>query len=471
MARNSCLFSRLPSPNVKFGNPGAIGQADIVVQDSLKYQHMAGFGAALTDSSALRLSQLKANNPSGYHTLLTMLFDPTDANNNAGLTAIRIPIGASDFSASLYSWDDTSGDTSFSHFSISSTPSDVWSTLADILAINPALKIFVLPWSAPAWMKDSGSMKGGSLQSQYVGIYAQYLLKAVQAFHSEGITPYAVSIQNEPQNNNPTYPTMLVDPATEAQIGGQLRSLLNSNGYSSVNILALEHNWDLAASYAVTVLDDAVTAFAGASFHCYSGDVSDQLSFQSAFPAKDVYFTECSGSFDSDWWQNIKWNMDNILIGSVQYWSKSAMLWNLALDGNGLPTLPGTDSCSPPGCRGVATINSNSTWMLNEEFYVLAQTSRASLPKDTGGPWGRRIGVSVGGSLDWALVVSAYETARSSASSPNRYTIVVLNWNDGGSNGWNPQPVTATIEFRGQQATYTFPVGVTTLSWYAAPQC
>ena len=27
----------------------------------------------------------------------------------------------------------------------------------------------------------------------------------------------------------------------------------------------------------------------------------------------------------------------------------------------------------------------------------------------------------------------------------------------------------ATIEFRGQQATYTFPVGVTTLWWYAAP--
>jgi hypothetical protein len=44
------LFSRLPSPNVQFGKPGSIGQADIVVQDSLKYQHMVGFGAALSES-------------------------------------------------------------------------------------------------------------------------------------------------------------------------------------------------------------------------------------------------------------------------------------------------------------------------------------------------------------------------------------------------------------------------------------
>jgi hypothetical protein len=37
---------------------------------------------------------------------------------------------------------------------------------------------------------------------------------------------------------------------------------------------------------------------------------------------------------------------------------------------------------------------------------------------------------------------------------------------DTDSNGnWSPQTVKTTIEFRGQQATYTFPVGVTTLWW------
>ena len=32
---------------------------------------------------------------------------------------------------------------------------------------------------------------------------------------------------------------------------------------------------------------------------------------------------------------------------------------------------------------------------------------------------------------------------------------------------WNPTPIQTTIEFRGQQAVYTFPGGITTLWWYA----
>lgn len=142
-------------------------------------------------------------------------------------------------------------------------------------------------------------------------------------------------------------------------------------------------------------------------------------------------------------------------------------MWNLALDGNGQPSLPGTDSCGG-GCRGVVQINNNGTWSVNQEFYSMAQASKAILPRDVGGPWGQRIGVSVGGSLDWALVVGAYKTGRVLSSDLNRYSIVVLNWDDGVSTSRNPQPVKATIEFRGMQATYIFPVGVTTLWWYAA---
>lgn len=102
-------------------------------------------------------------------------------------------------------------------------------------------------------------------------------------------------------------------------------------------------------------------------------------------------------------------------------------MWNLALDGTGGPVLPGSDSCGG-GCRGVVQINSGGTWSVNQEFYAMAQASKAILPRDSGGPWGQRIGVSVGGSLDWALVVGAYVTGRTSSTEWNRYSIVVLNW-------------------------------------------
>ena len=62
------------------------------------------------------------------------------------------------------------------------------------------------------------------------------------------------------------------------------------------------------------------------------------------------------------------------------------------------------------------------------QVYSMAQASKGVLPRDVGGPWGKRIGVSVQGSMSWGLVVGAYETGRVNPSDWNRYSLVVLNW-------------------------------------------
>ena len=59
--------------------------------------------------------------------------------------------------------------------------------------------------------------------------------------------------------------------------------------------------------------------------------------------------------------------------------------------------------------------------------YSMAQASKAIIPKDSGGPFGQRIDVTIGGSLSWALRVSAFVTARVSSSDSLRYSIVVMN--------------------------------------------
>ncbi|KJA25268.1 glycoside hydrolase family 30 protein [Hypholoma sublateritium FD-334 SS-4] len=404
--RSKLFTSLAPSSPINFVTPGAIGSADIVVNDGTN------------------------TNSANYWALLQSMFTTTDGANAAGLNYIRVPLGASDFSANLYSLDDTSGDTSFSHFNINNIPSYVFSVLKDIQSTNNLIKIHILPWSPPAWMKDSGSMNGGSLQSQYVSVYATYLLKAVQGFQSKGFPIYSISIQNEPQNSNPTYPTCTMTSDVEGQIGTSLRSLLNANGFSAVNIIGYEHNWDDAGAYPVQLMNSYANAFTGVAFHCYAGSVSNQDLFHNAYPSK-------------------------------------GLMWNIAADGNGNPKLPGTNSCGGGGCRPMVTVNSDGSYSFNQEFYSMAQASKAVIPKDAGGPYGQRINVAVGGSLGWALRVSAFVTARVSSSDWLRYSIVVMNWDDSASTTWNPQPVTATIEFRGMQATYTFPVGVTTLWWFA----
>ncbi|ESK96732.1 glycoside hydrolase family 30 protein [Moniliophthora roreri MCA 2997] len=464
----SKLFASTPAnPPITFGTPSSIGQADIVVNDDQVLQNIFGFGSSLTDNSAMLMNNLKQQNSGNYWNLLNYLFNPTDGANAAGLTYIRVPLGASDFSSSVYSFDDTANDNSLNNFNVNRAPSYLFTVLKDIQSVNPLIKVHVVPWSPPGWMKNSGTMKGGSLNSNQVQTYAQYLLKCLQGFRNNGIPLYAISVQNEPQNNNPTYPTSTYSPQLEAQVGSALRSLMNSNGLGSVKLIGYDHNWGNAGTYPVQLMDAAPNAFAGVAFHCYEGSVSQQDQFRNRYPNKEVYFTECSGTLGSDWWSDIKWYMDNIFIGSVEHGSSTGLMWNIALDGNGNPKLPGTNSCGGPGCRGVVQINNDGTWNVNQEFYAMAQLSKATIPKDAGGPFGQRIGVSIGGELNWALRVAGFVTRRTNSADWSRYSLVVLNWNDQGGGSWNPQPVQTTIEFRGLQARITFPVGITTLWWFA----
>ncbi|TFK47117.1 glycoside hydrolase [Heliocybe sulcata] len=478
-------FQPTPDP-ITFGSPGTIGAADIVVDDTQVYQTVWGFGASLTDSSALLLNNLKTQNPTNYWALLDYLFNATDGANSAGFTYLRVPLGATDFSASrkFYSFDDVSGDTSLTDFNIDNVPDYVFRTIYDIQSINSYLRVHVVPWSPPAWMKTTGTMDGGDLDTNYISTYANYLLKCLQGFQIKNIVPFAISIQNEPENSDATYPSCYMPVSVEAQIGTALRTLMDDNGFSGVRLIGYEHNWNDAGGYPVQLMQQAESAFAGVAFHCYAGDVQNQSDFYNAYPNKEIYFTECSGTIGSDWWSDIKvsnfdtirfklvlmfcqWYMDNLFITGITYHAQSGLMWNLALNGSGLPKLPGTDSCGGAGCRGVAQVNSNGTWSVNQEFYAMGQASKAILPRDVNGPWGQRIGVSVGGELNWALIVGAYVTGRVSPTDWLRYSLVVLNWADTSNGNWDPQPVQTTIEFRDMQATYTFPVGVTTLWWYA----
>ena len=78
--------------------------------------------------------------------------------------------------------------------------------------------------------------------------------------------------------------------------------------------------------------------FAGTAFHCYAGDASRQTMLHRAFPGREIWFTECSGShgpsdppaqFFSD---TLKWHTRNLVLGVTRNWGKTVVNWNLALD-------------------------------------------------------------------------------------------------------------------------------------------
>ena len=82
--------------DVAFGTPGS--GTVITVNPSTTYQSMVGFGASFTDSAAYNVYSSSARN-----SIMTALFSPT---SGVGLSWLRQPIGATDFSRSFFSYDD-----------------------------------------------------------------------------------------------------------------------------------------------------------------------------------------------------------------------------------------------------------------------------------------------------------------------------------------------------------------------------
>src|ERR1700730_15086998 len=117
----------------------------IVVDPTLTYQTMQGFGGAITDSSATVLYRLS---PAARAGTMRALFDPVTGD---GLDYLRQPIGASDFVATAdYTYDDLpAGRTDYPQrqFSVKHDQAQILPLLRAAKALNPRLQIIASPWS------------------------------------------------------------------------------------------------------------------------------------------------------------------------------------------------------------------------------------------------------------------------------------------------------------------------------------
>jgi glucosylceramidase len=430
-------------PNATFGTGGAPPAVVISVDDATKYQQMDGFGASLTDSAAwVVANKLTA---AQQNALWKSLFSPTAG---IGISFLRQPMGATDFSVGgNYSYDDMPAgqtDTSLTQFSIAHDTAYITPLLQQALTVNPAIKVVAVPWSPPAWMKTSGTMNGGNMNTVYFPSLAQYFVKVVQGYQQQGIPIYAVLPQNEPLNSNNGYPTEYLAATDEATfIGANLGPALSAAGLSNVKIVGYDHNWDNPL-YPEALLANSTTAnyLAGSAFHCYAGDVSAQSTVEAANTNKGIWFTECSGTAGSSFAGDLAWNAENLLIGATRNWARSVSLWNLALDQNSGPKNGGC-----PNCRGVVTIDSSVSPAVitnNVEYYVL-------------------------GHLAKFVVSGAYRIDSNSFGHGNIEdvafqnpdgSIVVLVLNSGTSNA------NFAIRWKGQFFTYSLPAGaLATFQW------
>ena len=344
----------------------------IEVNEQLTYQSIDGFGFTLTGGSATLINSLSAKEKED---LLQELF--SSKGNGIGISYLRISIGASDLSSDTFTYNDLPAgqtDVNQEKFSLSREMKDLIPVLKRIVAINPSIKILGSPWTAPTWMKDNNSFKGGSLKPEYYESYAKYFVKYIQAMKAQGIIIDAVTIQNEPLHPG-NVPSMYMEAPDQAKfIKTALGPVFKREGIKT-KIIVYDHNAD-RPDYPITILNDpeARQYVDGSAFHLYGGKIDALTEVHNAHPDKNLYFTEQWDGGPGNFPEDLKWHVSTLIIGATRNWARNVLEWNLAADPSYGPHTVG--GCVT--CLGALTIH--SAVKRNVAYYIIGHASKFVAP-------------------------------------------------------------------------------------------
>lgn len=307
-----------------------------------------GFGVAITGSSCWNLMQMEAGE---RHAFLESIY----GKNGLGLTTARLTIGASDYSAEVYTYDDVPEDMTLEHFSIDRDRAYILPVIKEVLSINPDLQLFASPWSPPGWMKTGGSIAGGYMRRKYLDVYADYFVKFLRAYAAEGIRIQAVTVQNETETDQKGLMTACIwHPELEAEFVSILRRKLDGAGLDT-KIWILDHNfrqWQ-RVDWQLTEYPRLQKDCSGIAFHYYSGAIEHTRPLQEKYPHIPLHFTEAGprlyDNYATDW---CKWGIMMTKVLSEGY--RSFCGWNLMLDESGGPNV------GPFFCGGLVTRHSQT---------------------------------------------------------------------------------------------------------------
>ncbi|ABD82251.1 glycoside hydrolase family 30 protein [Saccharophagus degradans] len=347
----------------------------ITIDKSQAFQTMEGFGYTLNGGSATHLANMS---DAARARLLQEIFGQSDgANTNKpsiGVSYLRLSLGASDLDPAPFSYNDLPPgevDLKLEKFTIAQDEKTLIPILKQILAINPNITFMASPWSPPVWMKTNGSTIGGELNPEYYSVYAQYFVKYVQAMAEHGINIDAITIQNEPMHpgNNPS---LLMHAKDQADFIANHLGPAFKQAELKTKIIVWDHNAD-KPEYPIEVLNHPVANqyIHGSAFHLYGGDVNAISQVHNAHPDKHLYFTEQWVGANSNFWGDVAWHVENLIVGATRNWCKTVLEWNLAADSNLQPhTLGGCDAC-----LGALTIDGDNV-KRNAAYYIIAHAAK-----------------------------------------------------------------------------------------------
>jgi glucosylceramidase len=357
------LLASEPALRAPYGKPPG-GTEVIRVNSAVARQQIQGFGSAMTDSSAWLLD--KRLSPVTRTRVMDALFSARGIH----LTNLRIPMGASDFTATgvPYSYDDLprgdGRDPKLAHFSVAHDNRYILPALRAALARDDGIGFIATPWSVPNWMKanDRLSNQGntGTVKPADYAAYAQYFVDFLLRYEAAGIEVGEVTPANEPTTAT-RYPGMNIPAATETKlISDYLVPALRDKG-----IATLVYGADLGfqnVGYARQIATGAAARdLSGIAWHCYYGSPTVMSQVHALNPKLGVQLTECSPGIATE-------PLSEIVVESLRNDASVVDLWNLALDDRGGPVQPPNHGC--PGCYGLLAIDTATGAVRRTDAYA-----------------------------------------------------------------------------------------------------
>ncbi len=325
----------------------------IFIDPSHTYQTFIGIGGALTDASAETFAKLPKPQ---QQELLKAYYDQ---QNGIGYTIARTNINSCDFSSDTYTYVNDN-DRDLKSFNLAHDQRYKIPLIKQALATSKnKLLLFVSPWSPPAWMKDNNDMlHGGKLKAEFAQSWANYYVKFIKAYQSQGIPVWGLSVQNEPMAKQRWESCIYTSEDERDFIKDHLGPTLKNNGLSDKKLIAWDHNRDLLYQRASVILNDPAAAkyVWGIGFHWYETWTGGPMQFENlklvsqAFPGKNLIFTEgCKEKFNMDsvynWSLGEKYgySMINDFNNGTVAWTD----WNVLLDETGGPNHVGNFCFAP----------------------------------------------------------------------------------------------------------------------------
>ena len=355
----------------------------IHINPSCTFQHIDGFGGALTESAGYVLSLIPKEK---RKEALAACFS---AEEGIGYTLARTHLNSCDFS--LENWACIEHpDESLDSFSMERPDTYITPLIQeaqDLVKSNCAkdsLKLMVSPWSPPAWMKDNGKMNnGGILLKKYYPLWAEYFVRYIDELTKRGIETWAVTVQNEPRSVQ-TWDSCIWTPAEEGEfavkhLGPVLEKYSQTSG-KRIKIYVTDHNRDnlqnfFTESMSVPGADKYID---GAAFHWYSGDQYENVAkVAEGFPKKDIVFTEgCveGGPYPQAWFTGERYAHN--IINDLNHGCTGCIDWNIALDMQGGPNHV-KNFCDAP----ILVDTDKGTIHYNSSYYYIGHFSRFIRPQ------------------------------------------------------------------------------------------